>query len=155
MSDESNTIMSALDSGDVKALNEKWYTKVSETHIGMFVLLEHLGILLAVDGDEAEKKQHRRLLTHECTLTGLDCYISTTGASYTEIIDEVRKNFGGLARGIERLRFFAVSRGQAEIVKVMDALHEVSCAEANADCFKSLINGYRRSVGIKCDDDNS
>lgn len=142
----------ALNSGDVKELNERWYTKVSETHISMFVLIEKLGQLLESVGDEHQRKQFKKLLKHESTLTGLDCYCSTTGVSYTDIIDDVRREFGGMARTVEILMNVAIARGQVEIVQVLNAIHEVSCAEANADCFKSLLNGYQKRMAMKCDD---
>ena len=139
-----------LSTGNVRALNARWYRKVSETHVAMFALIVKLIEALDNRHDEKHLKLAKKILAHECALTGYDAYVSSTGASYTLIITEVRREFSAMARCVEGL---LQSVKDKKILEIVRAIHEVSCAEANADCFKSLLNGYRKSMALRCNDE--
>jgi hypothetical protein len=159
-------IKEAIDTGNVAKLKAYWYEKVKSSHEKIFNALGQLEPLIIQADIAMQKAALFTLIEMARNVAGLDMFVAASSVSYTKYSDDVRRSFRIKFKSIETIKlvskaFIDIGNGDADgyalhakICSVMDDIFLLACETANIDCFRLLLNGYLRDIGVCGDDDN-
>lgn len=146
-------IQTMIEAGDVAGLRRHWSVRIMKYLTELFASLGRLDAAIRESEFEIGKSMAAEIAAASHVIAEVDVLIAESeDVSYTAFVRVVSHNFGIVFENIAILMRLAREAGNVSIVEAADQVCRSASDAANADCFRTWLNGHIES--IRCRDES-